>query len=52
MEGANVTDQLDALILVSLHHGQPMKLEDLKQHLNLLFYTSKDVNLSQKSALY
>ena len=28
-------EQLDALILVSLHHGQPMKVVDLKQHLNL-----------------
>ena len=34
-ESKTKEDQLDALILVSLHHGQPMKLNDLKQHLNV-----------------
>ena len=28
-------DQLDALIQVSLHHGQPMTVDDLQQQLNL-----------------
>ncbi len=34
-------DQLDALTLVTLYHGQPMKVEELKQSLNL----SEDVLL-------
>ena len=44
-ENKTKADQLDALIQVSLHHGQPMKVNELHQYLNL------PVDIIQKSLI-